>query len=586
LDKKLLLTIQSVCNSENVKIPWDKVAAIMGEHISDGAVIQHLAKLRQRMVAQKLEVPPPLRRGAGVIVSTAFSGGGSGRSKSAPSKTAKSTPKKGRSNTANDNDDEEVEYDVDEASDPEEEFRQARSKRSKRNTEVGRNTVIKTKGTDEDFDTPSRAGDKRKDKSSAFKAEKGKKNTAGKQKDKGLMADMIAAQTISGDRTKSIIDYNEEKEVSGNDYQDNSQSEDSGQEFDGVQHVASGASFLCFETDSDTGKVKQDLKTPSKIVVLPLPGPQQHTENHPDTPDYSVSLETGSGMTEDVVEPDIKSDAGSNHNVISGLPIINASFDEEALETAPGLTYNNNSGSGMFGLFGMDATADTNLIDASFFHHNVDPDYTLNQGLGSTDFTYPFGGQDWTAGSKNASASTSQYVDTGSGNYMYGNQERSILPETPLNAFSPSSIATQSFDTSGLRTSSFGIPGFGTSETASSYNFPVFEDNQGLGQYSTDNNKDIRFTPANPSFSAPPRPSVVTRQANQPSVSSEPFSATSSNNNPTPTVVPAGDANAMPALDFGGPFFGAELDDPLTNPMDLDALDREWDGAYEDHRNA
>jgi len=120
LDKKLLLTIQSVCNSENVKIPWDKVAAIMGEHISDGAVIQHLAKLRQRMVAQKLEVPPPLRRGAGVIVSTAFSGGGSGRSKSAPSKTAKSTPKKGRSNTANDDDDEEVEYDVDEASDPEE----------------------------------------------------------------------------------------------------------------------------------------------------------------------------------------------------------------------------------------------------------------------------------------------------------------------------------------------------------------------------------------------------------------------------------------------------------------------------------
>ncbi|KAL2041769.1 hypothetical protein N7G274_005553 [Stereocaulon virgatum] len=65
LDKKLLLAIQSKCNQRHILLPWDAIGKLMGEHISGGAVIQHLAKLRTRMVSQGLDVPPPLRRGGG-----------------------------------------------------------------------------------------------------------------------------------------------------------------------------------------------------------------------------------------------------------------------------------------------------------------------------------------------------------------------------------------------------------------------------------------------------------------------------------------------------------------------------------------
>lgn len=42
----------------------------MGPLISGGAVVQHLSKLRIRMVAQNLPVPPPLKRGGGIKIST------------------------------------------------------------------------------------------------------------------------------------------------------------------------------------------------------------------------------------------------------------------------------------------------------------------------------------------------------------------------------------------------------------------------------------------------------------------------------------------------------------------------------------
>lgn len=63
MDKKLLLTIQWACNKKAVKIPWDLVGKEMGETITESAVIQHLAKLRQRMVHDDLPVPPALTRG-------------------------------------------------------------------------------------------------------------------------------------------------------------------------------------------------------------------------------------------------------------------------------------------------------------------------------------------------------------------------------------------------------------------------------------------------------------------------------------------------------------------------------------------
>ncbi|KAL8729255.1 MAG: hypothetical protein Q9166_004876 [cf. Caloplaca sp. 2 TL-2023] len=63
MDKKLLLTVQWACNIKGVKIPWEMVATEMGPTVTAGAVIQHLAKFRSRMVAHGADVPPPLTRG-------------------------------------------------------------------------------------------------------------------------------------------------------------------------------------------------------------------------------------------------------------------------------------------------------------------------------------------------------------------------------------------------------------------------------------------------------------------------------------------------------------------------------------------
>ncbi|PYI05085.1 hypothetical protein BO78DRAFT_447962 [Aspergillus sclerotiicarbonarius CBS 121057] len=63
LNELLLLTVQSVCNTKSIKIPWADVARTMGHNVTEGAIVQHLAKLRSRRVAAEKAVPPPLRRG-------------------------------------------------------------------------------------------------------------------------------------------------------------------------------------------------------------------------------------------------------------------------------------------------------------------------------------------------------------------------------------------------------------------------------------------------------------------------------------------------------------------------------------------
>ncbi|KAK2807007.1 hypothetical protein FQN50_005581 [Emmonsiellopsis sp. PD_5] len=65
LDNKLLLSIQFACSVVGIRIPWQEVAEQMGNGISEGAIVQHLAKLRKRMEDMGLEVPPPLKRGNG-----------------------------------------------------------------------------------------------------------------------------------------------------------------------------------------------------------------------------------------------------------------------------------------------------------------------------------------------------------------------------------------------------------------------------------------------------------------------------------------------------------------------------------------
>ncbi|KAJ5964040.1 uncharacterized protein N7479_003916 [Penicillium vulpinum] len=63
-DLRLLLAMQYACNKEGVKIPWKDVAEAMGEKFTEGAIVQHLSKLRTKRDEQEKPNPPPLKRAA------------------------------------------------------------------------------------------------------------------------------------------------------------------------------------------------------------------------------------------------------------------------------------------------------------------------------------------------------------------------------------------------------------------------------------------------------------------------------------------------------------------------------------------
>ena len=50
IDRRLLLMIDSTCKEEGVKLPWTKIAAALGPKFSEGAIIQHLAKMRNKVL--------------------------------------------------------------------------------------------------------------------------------------------------------------------------------------------------------------------------------------------------------------------------------------------------------------------------------------------------------------------------------------------------------------------------------------------------------------------------------------------------------------------------------------------------------
>ncbi|KAJ5466218.1 hypothetical protein N7530_010005 [Penicillium desertorum] len=64
-DIRLLLAVQYVCNRTGVKIPWKDVAEVMGEKFTEGAIVQHLSKLRTKREEQDKPNPPPLKRANG-----------------------------------------------------------------------------------------------------------------------------------------------------------------------------------------------------------------------------------------------------------------------------------------------------------------------------------------------------------------------------------------------------------------------------------------------------------------------------------------------------------------------------------------
>ncbi|KIX99273.1 uncharacterized protein Z520_04849 [Fonsecaea multimorphosa CBS 102226] len=63
LDKSVLLCTQYACVEAGLKIPWARVAALMGPTFTEGSIVQHLSKLRGLMIKAEMPVPPPIKRG-------------------------------------------------------------------------------------------------------------------------------------------------------------------------------------------------------------------------------------------------------------------------------------------------------------------------------------------------------------------------------------------------------------------------------------------------------------------------------------------------------------------------------------------
>ncbi|KAL4807297.1 hypothetical protein BDV18DRAFT_159517 [Aspergillus unguis] len=127
LDELLLLTIHSVCSNESIKIPWAEVAeemTAMGYSTTDGAIIQHLSKIRVRRQEKNKQVPAPLKRG--------FAGGST-----KSSRRTKATGPKSHASSASTSDEEQIGHRV---------STRSNAKAAKKSTRVGNKPM-----SDEDY---------------------------------------------------------------------------------------------------------------------------------------------------------------------------------------------------------------------------------------------------------------------------------------------------------------------------------------------------------------------------------------------------------------------------------------------------
>ena len=166
MDTKLLLAIQYQCNLAGLAVPYTEIGKIMGEGITGGAVIQHLAKLRLRLIALGHSVPPPLRRGGGSArVSTSASTGS--KAKAVPANdgnsqvTATSTksnpakPKKKAGKKAALSSDESEEEEDSSSDDSDADYGEHRAKRAKFGVKGPMRRNLKMEDTDGEASIPS-----------------------------------------------------------------------------------------------------------------------------------------------------------------------------------------------------------------------------------------------------------------------------------------------------------------------------------------------------------------------------------------------------------------------------------------------
>lgn len=266
MDKQLLLSLQSVCNDKGVKLPWDDVGAAMHKQVSSGAIIQHLAKLRQRLAAQGVSVPPPLRRGGGNGISTSGNRNVGSGTPATPKKTNSAANANSENNSSGSEDEE---CDVDKASDSEEEFG---SWRAEQNATKARGRKPKVKEADgseikqEDDDAANKTGTKRKSGRNSGGPHKRKRGPAKRkfQKRKNSKSDRRAPSSVSNT-----------KESGSSDDEIQSGSDDSNQQDPvGQRYLAVGAGiFRDYDQDNASNPRESDSegpKTANLVAVLRL----------------------------------------------------------------------------------------------------------------------------------------------------------------------------------------------------------------------------------------------------------------------------------------------------------------------------
>lgn len=240
----------------------------MDEKVSGGAIIQHLAKIRQRFVSQGISVPPPLRRGGGNANLNSNSRNTRSGS-STPLKKTKSLVINKSENHGTGSDD--GEFDVDRATDSEEDFGETRAKHVRYDTKgKRRQTRLKEANSDDkgqEGEVTSKMGDKRKRIRSfggALKQRKVAKSRAQMRKD-----------NIGLHRPHSSVGSDKMYENGSDDNRTQMTSEERRPEDSASQrYLAVGATFFD-DQDHDVafqprGTDAEELKVASTVAVLRL----------------------------------------------------------------------------------------------------------------------------------------------------------------------------------------------------------------------------------------------------------------------------------------------------------------------------
>lgn len=271
--------MQAACNAEGIKIPWDRVAQLLSDNITGGAVVQHMAKLRQRMEQANLKVPPVLKRG-GTSINPLIANKNVGKRRFIALKEVKAVTSSGTDSEGADTSEDEEDFDVDEASDPEEEYGEARSK-SVKSKASAKQRVTKdaaeelTEKEDED-EVPLQPGTNRKRVAQAPTADgKEKRNVkipGGIERNRNINSNWRTGKaSVEGKGLKPKGDESSEDALSDNKSQSYHGIED---EDDSPLRVAAGATFLDLDQPNTSRRVlgSRALGKVTSDETLALPG--------------------------------------------------------------------------------------------------------------------------------------------------------------------------------------------------------------------------------------------------------------------------------------------------------------------------